>query len=53
MDGFVRTRDTDEDIAELAGRQHGVVGRVQLRALGVGEEAIDWRLRHGRLHCLY
>jgi very-short-patch-repair endonuclease len=30
-----------------------VVARRQLVAIGVGEEAIDWRLRHGRLHALH
>ena len=50
---LVRTRDWDAAIAELAGRQHGVVARRQLQALGLGEGAIDWRLRHGRLHRLH
>jgi very-short-patch-repair endonuclease len=53
MDGFVRTRDWDGAISEVAGRQHGVVARGQLSALGLGSEAIEWRLRHGRLHRLY
>ena len=37
-------------MAALAGRQHGVVERGQLRALGLGDDAIDLRLREGRLH---
>jgi very-short-patch-repair endonuclease len=53
MDGFLRTRDLDGAISEVAGRQHGVVARGQLLALGLGEEAIEWRQRHGRLHRLY
>ena len=43
----------DEVIAGLAGRQHGVVGRAQLLAAGVGPEAIKHRVRAGRLHPLY
>lgn len=53
MDGLERTRGRDSGIAEIAEDQHGVVARGQLRALGLGEEAIDWRLRHGRLHRLH
>ncbi|HXS47254.1 MAG TPA: type IV toxin-antitoxin system AbiEi family antitoxin domain-containing protein [Solirubrobacterales bacterium] len=34
----------------LAARQHGVVARRQLLALGFGEEAIEHRLAKGRLH---
>jgi hypothetical protein len=34
----------------LAGRQHGVVSRSQLLVLGFGEEAIEHRLKLGRLH---
>jgi very-short-patch-repair endonuclease len=36
-------------MAELAGRQHGVVTRAQLVSLGFGPDAIDRRLRAGRL----
>ena len=43
-------REWDERIAELAGRQHGVVARGQLRALGMGEGAIESRVKRGRLH---
>jgi hypothetical protein len=48
-----RTRDLEESIAELADRQHGVVGRVQLRELGLGEAAIRHRRRLGRLRQLH
>lgn len=48
--GFSRTRGDDRGLAELAGRQHGVVGRGQLVRLGLSEEAIDGRIRAGRLH---
>jgi very-short-patch-repair endonuclease len=43
----------DARVAELARRQHGVVGREQLRALGLGDKAIRHRLAHGRLHRLH
>lgn len=36
-------------IAELAERQHGLVARRQLERLGLGREAIEVRLRRGRL----
>lgn len=53
MDGLEQTRAADARIADLAERQHGLVTRQQLLALGVGEEAIEWRLRVGRLHRLH
>jgi very-short-patch-repair endonuclease len=34
----------------LVQRQHGVISRAQLLALGYNEEAIGWRLARGRLH---
>src|SRR3954452_3288805 len=40
-------------IAALAARQHGVVSRGQLAALGFGAGAIKHRLALGRLHPLY
>jgi len=43
----------DARAAELARREHGVVGRGQLRTLGLGDEAIRHRLAHGRLHRLH
>ena len=43
----------DAVIAELAGRQHGVVGRAQLMAAGVSRRAIARRIERGRLHLLY
>jgi very-short-patch-repair endonuclease len=39
-------------VARLAQRQHGVVGRAQLEAMGLGEDAIHHRQRLGRLHRL-
>lgn len=38
----------DAQIASVAAGQHGVFGRSQVVALGVGSEAIRWRLRTGR-----
>lgn len=46
-------RSVDQEIAELAGRQQGVVSRAQLRALGLGRGAIDVRIKLGRLHPVY
>ena len=40
-------------LARLAARQHGVVDRDQLRALGFTDEAIARLIRAGRLHRLY
>jgi hypothetical protein len=50
IEGKVPARDWDERIAELAQRQHGVVARTQLRAMGMGEGAIEGRVKRGRLH---
>lgn len=43
----------DRVIAELAGRQHGIVGRHQLLAAGVGRRAIGTRLERGSLHLVH
>jgi predicted transcriptional regulator of viral defense system len=43
-------RGADAGIAELAGRQHGVVARRQLLGLGLGRGAIDRRIEAKRLH---
>lgn len=40
-------------VVRLALRQHGNVTRQQLLALGVGSNAIDYRVRKGRLHRVY
>jgi hypothetical protein len=50
MHGRSRKDPRDAAIAELARRQHGVVGRAQLIALGLGGDAIDWRVRRRRFH---
>jgi very-short-patch-repair endonuclease len=39
----------EEAIHTLAGRQHGLLARWQLLRIGLGEDAIDHRLRTGRL----
>lgn len=43
-------RDRERRLAGLGARQHGVVARQQLLALGFGDEAIKLRLDAGRLH---
>jgi very-short-patch-repair endonuclease len=43
----------DRAIAEIAGRQHGVVARWQLLGAGVTKHQIGERLRSGRLHQLH
>jgi very-short-patch-repair endonuclease len=53
MDVWEQTRGLDARIAELAEGQHGVVSRRQLERLGAGREAIEVRLRRGRLHQLH
>jgi hypothetical protein len=42
-----------EQIAELAGQQHGVVALWQLLGLGFGRRAVEHRLTCGSLHQLY
>jgi hypothetical protein len=50
MHGLSRKDPADGAIADLARRQHGVVARTQLIELGLGPDAIDWRVRRSRLH---
>jgi very-short-patch-repair endonuclease len=45
-----RVRPLEQEIAELAKRQHGVVGRAQLLKLGLGRRAIGSRIARGWLH---
>lgn len=40
-------------LAQLAARQHGVVTAAQLAAAGLRRDAIDYRLRVGRLHRIH
>jgi predicted transcriptional regulator of viral defense system len=44
---------TQKAIARLARKQHGIVSRTQLLALGIGAEAIKRRVRAGRLKVVY
>ena len=43
-------RGRDRALVRLAGRQHGVVTRTQLRDLGFGERTITRRIERGQLH---
>jgi very-short-patch-repair endonuclease len=43
----------DPAIAKLAGRQHGVVSRAQLRDIGLSDSSIGQRVACGRLHRLH
>jgi very-short-patch-repair endonuclease/predicted transcriptional regulator of viral defense system len=47
------SRDLGREVAELAERQHGVVARRQLFAIGVSRRAIEGRLAAGTLHPLH
>jgi hypothetical protein len=40
-------------VARIARKQHGVVARRQLTALGLNGGAVDWQLRTGRLHLIH
>lgn len=53
MGGQKRTHGNDGLIAELAERQHGVVGRRQLLAMGFSGREIDRRLVGRRLHLIH
>jgi very-short-patch-repair endonuclease len=53
MGGKVSNLAPDTVIAGLAERQHGVVGRQQLLAAGLGSRAIERRIEMGRLHPLH
>jgi len=51
--GHGRKVDADRAIGVLAARQHGVVARRQLVALGLSARAIEHRIACGRLKVLY
>lgn len=53
MDEQGGVASVDEAIARVAGAQHGVVSRAQLRRLGIGRRAIEHRIVCGRLRPLY
>jgi len=50
---FSRSRGDDRSIADLAARQHSVIGRAQLLRSGWSVQEIKWRTRTGRLHRIY
>jgi predicted transcriptional regulator of viral defense system len=43
----------DEQLAALAGGQHGVVARAQVRALGLSASGVDHRVQRGALHVVH
>ena len=51
--GKCTPRRVDLAVADLAGRQHGVVGREQLLGLGIGRRAIERRIERGALHSIH
>jgi hypothetical protein len=53
MDGKLQGGHWDEAIARLAERQYGVVARRQLLRLGLTGDAIDNRIRRGRLRRIH
>jgi very-short-patch-repair endonuclease/predicted transcriptional regulator of viral defense system len=52
-DTFLRNHSPDEALADLGGRQHGVVSRAQLLALGFSKDAIRRGVERKRLLRLY
>jgi very-short-patch-repair endonuclease len=53
MGGKVQRGQLEGTIRRLADEQYGVVSRSQLSELGVGPDAIDHRIKLGRLHRVY
>jgi very-short-patch-repair endonuclease len=53
IEGKVPARAWDRQIAEMARRQHGMVARAQLCEMGMGEGAIEGRVRRGQLHSFH
>ncbi len=45
----LHTEILDQEVAALAGRQHGVVGRWQLSKIGLTDQMIKTRIAHGAL----
>jgi Protein of unknown function (DUF559)/Transcriptional regulator, AbiEi antitoxin len=53
MDRQLPTEPLDRRVGELARRQHGVVVRAQLIALGLSRDAIEGRVKRGLLHSVH
>jgi hypothetical protein len=51
--GQLQPRSVDRLVADLAGRQHGVIARRQLLRIGLTRDEIDYRVRLGRLHVIH
>jgi very-short-patch-repair endonuclease len=52
-DSHEQHRSRDRALAEIAGKQHGVISRAQLEALGFGRGTIDHRRVMSRLHTVH
>src|SRR4051812_34971987 len=48
-----RTAQPQDRLWKLAGAQHGVVSRKQMRALGMSDDLIDQAIGLGRLHRVF
>jgi very-short-patch-repair endonuclease len=53
IDAETQSRFDEAGLARLAGRQHGVISRAQLLALGLGRGGIRHRVASGRLHPIH
>jgi len=53
MAGTTRTGNLAHAIAEVAGRQHGVISRAQMRDLGLSDSAVSARVDSGYLRPLF
>jgi len=53
MAGEVRHAGREREIAGLADKQHGVVGKEQLAKLGIAERTVERWLATGRLHMVH
>lgn len=53
MRGMGEKVASDKSVARIGERQHGVVAVRQLYAVGIGKDAVRWRVEAGRLHRLH
>jgi predicted transcriptional regulator of viral defense system len=51
--GFSNSDLADACLARIAARQHGLLTRAQILRVGVGAQAIDYRVKRGRLHRIH